>query len=187
MKKQETTLEVVSKKEEMELRRGHLQKMVDRLTEKIEKTEKELGEKLYIIEGKQDTANHIIDFLHHRAEWKFTESLGIMECIKQIKDSEKKLKEGKSKELMVPSLALEAIYYFLTKVEGKGYTEAYDFVNNLLKPISDSLGRSKNDRAALDQLARDRGTLESSIDSGASIENEDKLVKEIEAELAKEI
>jgi len=187
MKKQETTLEVVSKKEEMEVRREHLQQMVDRLTAKIEKTEKDLSEKLYVVEGKQQSAEHIIEFLKTRAEWKFTESLGILECIKQVQDGEKKLKAGKAKELMVPSLSLEAIYYFMTKVEGKGYGEAYDFVTNLLKPVSDALGRSKNDRATLDQLVRDRGTLESSIDSGATLENEDKLVKEIEAELAKEI
>ena len=186
MKKQEPVLEVVSKKEEMGVRREQLQGMVDRLTAKIEKTEKELSEKLYVIEGKQDAVDRIIDFLKHRAEWKFTESLGVLECIKQIEDSRQKLKDGKTKELMTQSLALEAIYYFMTKVEGKGYTEAYDFVNNLLKPISDSLGRAKADRTALEQLVRDRGTLESSIDAGASFENEDKLVKEIEAELAKE-
>jgi hypothetical protein len=185
--KQEPTLEVVSKKTEMEARRAHLQKMVDRLTEKIEKTEKELLEKLYVIEGKQESADSIIDFLKHRAQWKFTESLGVLECIKQIQDGEKKLKAGKVKELMVPSLALEAIYYFITKIEGKGYAEAHDFVNSLLKPVSDALGRSKNDRAALDQLVRDRGTLESSIDSGATIENEDRFVKEIEEELSKEL
>ena len=187
MKKQEPVLEVVSKKEEMEVRREQLQGMVDRLTAKIEKTEKELSEKLYVIEGKQDTADRIIDFLKHRAEWKFTESLGVLECIKQIEDSRQKLKDGKIKELMTQSLALEAIYYFMTKVTGMGVAEAKVYYTNMLKPVSEGLSRVKADKDKLDQLIRDLGTIEHAIDQGVSIENEDTFVKEIMGELDEQL
>jgi hypothetical protein len=70
----------------------------------------------------------------------------------------------------------------LTKVEGAGLEEAKEYVN-ILKPISDALGRSKQDRTELDQLTRDRGTLESAIDSGIDLENEDDILKEIQEEL----
>jgi hypothetical protein len=52
---------------------------------------------------------------------------------------------------MLPSLAIEAVYYFLTKVEGTGIEAANDYIT-LLKPVSDALSRSKQERQHLDQI-----------------------------------
>ena len=179
----EATIEVVSSKKQHETRKAQLTEISKQLAAKIEKTSKELETKLYIIQGGEETANHLLDFIKNEAQWKFSEALGIGECVRQYEAAVKNVKTGKIKEIMIPALALEATYYFLTKVEGKGLASANAYVNNILKPISDALGRSKADREALDQLVRDKGTIDSAIDSGANIENEDKLVKEIEKEL----
>jgi hypothetical protein len=187
METTEKTLKVVSKKETIEEKNAQRQQMVGRLTEKIENKEKEIATKLYLIEGGAPIADAILDFMENKAQWKFTEALGVVECIRQVTEAKNNITKKKTKELMIHTLPLEAIYYFLTKIEGVGSTEASYFVNMLLKPISDALGRSKNDREEVDQMVRDRGTLESAIDSGIDIENEDSLLKEIQQELVNEI
>jgi len=178
---------VVSNKEAIAEKNEQRQKMVDLLTERIEKTEKELVDKLYIVEGGKESGNAVLEFLTNKAKWSFSESLGVIEAVKQVNISLDKIKGGKTKEFMIGSLPLEAIYYFMTKLEGTGLAEAEGFVMSLLKPVTDALQRSKQDREALDQLVRDRGTLESAIDSGINIENEDTILKEIQSELEKEI
>lgn len=180
------TMEVVSKEKQMAVKNEERQKMVDLLTAKIADAEKSLQTKKYIIEGGLAIADSITMFLTEKAAWKFSESLGIMESVKQVEEATKAINTGKVKELFVPSLALEAIYYFLTKVEGKGLAEAKSYIE-VLKPVSDALGRSKADREVIDQLIRDQATLESAIDGGADLENEDAILTEIQNELAKEI
>ena len=179
----EASAAIVSKKNEIEHRNVMRKEMIQQLTEKIESKEKELETKKYLIEGGASTAEAVLTFLKNEAAWKFSEALGVIESVKQIEDANKNIQTGKTKELMVPALALEAIYYFLTKVEGKGLSDASLYVNELLKPVTDALGRSKNDRAEIDQLVRDRGTLESAVDNGIDIENEDEILKEIQEEL----
>jgi len=178
---------VVSKKEAIAERNEQRQQMVDLLTAKIEKTELDLTTKLYIVEGGAVAGESILNFLTNKAQWKFSEALGVVEAVKQVNDSLDKIKTGKTKEFMITSLPLEAIYYFMTKAEGTGLAEAEDFVLGILKPVTDALQRSKTDRDALDQLVRDRGTLESAIDSGVDLENEDAILSEISKELEKEI
>ena len=181
----EVTATIVSKKEEIVVRNQMRAEMVKKLTEKIEAKEKEIENKKYIIEGGSKTADALVKFLKEKASWKFSEALGVIESTNQIENANREILKGKTKELLVPALALEAIYYFLTKVEGKGLDEAASYVNDLLKPVTDALGRSKNDRTEIDHLVRDRGTLESAMDSGVDIENEDQILKEIQEELAK--
>jgi len=182
---QQINAKIVSKKEEIEVRNVMRADMVKKLSEKIEAKEKEIENKKYIIEGGTKTASSILNFLKEDASWKFSEALGVIEATRQIEDAQKDILKNKTKELLIPALAVEAVYYFLTKVEGKGLTNATSFVNDLLKPVTDALSRSKNDRAEIDQLVRDRGTLESAIDSGIDIENEDSVLKEIQEELTK--
>lgn len=181
----ETKTEIISKKEELEIRNKMRAEMVEQLTAKIDAKQKELETKKYIIEGGAPAGEMLSSFLKEKAQWKFSESLGIIESVSQLETAIESIKKGKGKELFVPALALEAIYYFLTKVEGKGLTEAKEYVE-ILKPISDALGRSKQDRTEIDQLTRDRGTLESAIDGGIDIENEDSILKEIQEELLKD-
>lgn len=177
---------IVSKKDEIEALNVKRQKMVDFLTERIEQREAELQNKKYILEGKAEFAAQLLDFVKFEAKWKFSEALGVLESVKQLEEAIKSLRSKKTTELMLPSLVIEAVYYFLTKVEGTGIVQAQKYVD-MLKPISDALGRSKQDRTDLDQLIRDQGSIESAIESGASLENEDALLKEIQAEMEMEM
>ncbi len=182
----EPTLEIVSKKDEMAGKNKNRQKMVELLTAKIENAEKELTTKKYVIEGGLESADNIINFLTNDASWKFSEALGIVEALKQFETAKKAINTNKTKDVFVESLAIEALYYFLTKVENKGVATASSYIK-VLKPVSDALGRAKTDRQSIDQMVRDRGTLESAIDGNVDLENEDSILKEIQNELAREI
>jgi hypothetical protein len=159
------------------------QKLAEDLKKKLEDFEKELETKQYLVEGKLEIATKLHDFITTEAEWKFSESLGIIETSKQIAAIKDSLEKGKTKEVMLSHLALEAFYYFLSKLTGKGLESAQAHVQ-LLKPIADSLGRAKQDRDKKDQLVKDLGTIESAIDAGAVSDIEETLIAEIEAETA---
>lgn len=175
------TLEVVSKEVERDAKMQNLKELKDQLEKKIAEKTAELEKKVYILEGKTETAERVKAFLNNEAEWKFTESMGVIEAVKEIEKAIDAIKKGKSSEFTLNPLAIEATYYFLTKKEGKGLTEAYQYYEFLLKPVSDALSRSKADRQVLDQMQRDLATLENAIESGANVE--DSLVKEIATEL----
>lgn len=82
----------------------------------LESLKKEVESRKYLIDLDKGDIEVLSNFIEKDAPWKFTESLGILEVEKEMKKS---LKEGK---LFTGALAIEAIYYYLSKVEGKGNT-----------------------------------------------------------------
>jgi hypothetical protein len=181
------TIEKKTAQSRLEEKNAQRQKMVDKLTEKIDKTSKVLETKKYIVDGELTSGNAILNFLKTEATWKFTEAKGVVEAVKQIQTAIDGITSKKVKHLLVDSTALEAIYYFLSKVEKTGLEAAAFYIDNMVLPVSNALGRAKEDRMEFDQLQRDRASLEAAIDSGADLENEDSILAEIEKELIKEI
>lgn len=181
------TIEKKTAQSRLEEKNAQRQKMVDKLTEKIDKTSKVLETKKYIVDGELTSGNAILNFLKTEATWKFTEAKGVVEAVKQIQTAIDGITSKKVKHLLVDSTALEAIYYFLSKVEKTGLEDAAFYIDNMVLPVSNALGRAKEDRMEFDQLQRDRASLEAAIDSGADLENEDSILAEIEKELIKEI
>ena len=181
------TIEKKTVQSRLEEKNAQRQKMIDKLTEKIDKTSKVLETKKYIVDGELTSGNAILNFLKTEATWKFTEAKGVVEAVKQIQTAIDGITSKKVKHLLVYSTALEAIYYFLSKVEKTGLEAAAFYIDNMVLPVSNALGRAKEDRMEFDQLQRDRASLEAAIDSGADIENEDSILAEIEKELIKEI
>jgi hypothetical protein len=181
------TIEKKTAQSRLEEKNAQRQKMVDKLTEKINKTSKVLETKKYIVDGELTSGNAILNFLKTEATWKFTEAKGVVEAVKQIQTAIDGITSKKVKHLLVDSTALEAIYYFLSKVEKTGLDAAAFYIDNMVLPVSNALGRAKEDRMEFDQLQRDRASLEAAIDSGADLENEDSILAEIEKELIKEI
>jgi len=181
------TIEKKTVQSRLEEKNAQRQKMIDKLTEKIDKTSKVLETKKYIVDGELTSGNAILNFLKTEATWKFTEAKGVVEAVKQIQTAIDGITSKKVKHLLVDSTALEAIYYFLSKVEKTGLEAAAFYIDNMVLPVSNALGRAKEDRMEFDQLQRDRASLEAAIDSGADIENEDSILAEIEKELIKEI
>jgi hypothetical protein len=158
------------------------QKLAADLEKKLNDFRAELETKTYLVEGQIVTAKAIHDFITNDAKWNFSESMGIIETRKQLDVIIKDLETGKRKEIMLSTLALEAIYYFLSKETGVGLSSALHYFNTILKPVTDSLSRAKQDKEKKDQLERDLGQVQNAIDQGAVSEYEDQLIAEIAAE-----
>ena len=142
----------------------------------------ELETKTYLVEGQIVTAKALHKFITEDAKWNFSESMGIIETRRQLDTIIKDLETGKRKEIMLSTLALEAIYYFLSKETGVGLESAIYYFNTILKPVTDALSRAKQDKEKKDQLERDVGQVQNAIDQGAVSEYEDQLIAEIALE-----
>lgn len=157
----EATLTVVSekdaKKEQFVKQIAETQKQLDEINDRI-------SNRGYLVEGGEKTGKTVIDWVTHHATWKFTEALGVIESIKQVKSATDAIAKGKTKELMLPNLALEAIYYFISKQEGKGLSEANEYHDSLLKPIADALGRAKVDKDKVNNLEFNLASLQQGIE-----------------------
>lgn len=182
----ETKLEVVSSTNE---KQEHRKKLATFLEEKLNSKRKEVSEKMYPVQGGVNTAKALHNFLKNDAQWKFTESIGVIEGARVLNEQLEKLggKNPESTELQLSAITIEALYYFLTKEEGKGLPKALLYVNNLLRPINEALNVSKQDREEINQMERDLGTLQDAILNRVSFEGEDEFLAEIEKELTEEI
>jgi hypothetical protein len=79
----------------------------------LEDLRKELSTKKYLLEVDKRGVELLKTFIVNDAVWKFTEALGIVEVTKELDT----IKDGK---LFIKALAIEAIYYYMSKVEGTG-------------------------------------------------------------------
>jgi hypothetical protein len=107
--------------------------------------ENEMAAKKYLVDISKDDVKMLDNFIKEDAPWKFTESLGIVEVEKSLKEA---VKDGK---IFTTSLAIEAIYYYMSKVEGKGKTpnatsfkKAEDYIR-ILKGITSAMEKVKVD------------------------------------------
>ena len=178
----ETKLEVVSKTNEKHERRV---KLAEALEQKLIAKREEVASKRYTISGGLPVAKALYNFIKNDAQWKFTESLGVLESARILSEQVELLsnKNAEQSDLSLNAVTIEAIYYFMTKEEKKGVSAAHTFVNNLLRPISEALNASKNDREKINQMERDLGTLQDAVLNKVGFEGEDEILKEIETEL----
>lgn len=122
------------------------------------KLEKELQDKKYLVDiNTKENKDKLLNFIETKAEWKFTESLGVIESYTRIKDT-----QFKNKCIKLGSLEIEAIYYFLSKYEAKGLAEAENFVK-ILKPITRAIEAIRKDQQKRDALNLSINSLKDSI------------------------
>lgn len=129
---------------------------------RIKETEfqKELDTKKYLIEGGKESAKKLYQFITEDATWKFTEALGIIEVEKVLI----KFIQSADKELMLGPLEIEAIYWFLSKIEGVGFKEASRYYE-LLKLVNPAKARMDEARKEYETLQFKIASLEHGIDS----------------------
>ena len=182
----EATLEVVSATNEKQEQRKNLAAFLEN---KLNAKRDEVSSKGYPVSGGITTAKALHNYIKNDAQWKFTESLGIIESARVLDEQIAKMsgKTPESTELQLNAVTIEALYYFMTKEEGKGLGKAVSYVNNILRPISEALSVSKSDREEINQMERDLGTLQDAILNRVGFEGEDEFLAEIEKELNEEI
>lgn len=111
----------------------------------LENLKKENSAKKYLVDLKKQDIELLSKFICNDAPWKFTESLGIKEVNKELQEA---IKSGK---MFSTAVAIEATYYYLSKVEGKGTstnTTAFAHIEDylrIIKSITNALERTKVD------------------------------------------
>lgn len=126
-------------------------KALEEAEAELEKLKKEIESRKYLVDVDKNDIKKLEAFILNDAPWKFTESLGIVEVEKEMK---KAVKEGK---LFTTNVAIEAIYYYLSKVEGKGRNTdatAFDSVDDylrILKGVTSAIERMKADNERVRQ------------------------------------
>lgn len=125
------------------------EKLITELTLELEKMQQILDSKKYIVEGKKEIANDLLQFIKDNAKWRFTEALGIIEVAKMLTAF---IEDNKQKELMLGPLEVEALYYFMSKHEGVGINEAQHFVK-MLKAINPAKGHKEQDSKRYEDLS----------------------------------
>lgn len=117
----------------------------------LNELQKELSTKKYLIDLKKDDIELVSKFITTDAPWKFTECLGIKEVQKELKEC---IKVGK---FFTTAVAIEATYYYLSKVDGKGTsTNASTFCNiedylRILKAVTSGIEKIKIDTEKIKQ------------------------------------
>jgi hypothetical protein len=114
--------------------------------EELEALRKETSNKKYLIDITKSEIATLKKFILEDAAWKFTECLGIVEIEKELTTAEK---EGK---LFSKALGVEAIYYYMSKVEGNGtspstpssFKHVTEYIK-VLKAITNGVERIKAD------------------------------------------
>lgn len=168
-KQKEATLKV-EKTSVREMSAEDRAKEVAKLQEEIDSRNREMETKLYIVEGGAEAGEKFLKFVTEESQWKFTEAIGVVEMTKEIEDAVANAKGGK--QLFLRVLPLEALWFFINKVEGVGLEKAKYYANNLLKPIGDALARVKADRDAINELMMRQGSLEAGADFEAEVTSE---------------
>jgi hypothetical protein len=168
-KQKEATLKV-EKTSVREMSAEDRAKEVAKLQEEVDARNREMETKLYIVEGGSETGEKLLKFVTEEAQWKFTEAIGVVEMTKEIEDAVANAKGGK--QLFLRVLPLEALWFFINKVEGVGLEKARYYAANLLKPIGDALARVKADRDAINELMMRQGSLEVGADFEEEVKSE---------------
>lgn len=120
-------------------------KELKKAEENLEKMKHELSTRKYLVEMKKEDIQLLLDFIEKDAPWKFTECLGIVEVQKDLRAC---LKAGK---FFATAVAIEATYYYLSKVEGKGIatcSSSFKHVDDylrIIKAITGGVERIKAD------------------------------------------
>jgi len=167
MAKKEATLKIENEKKSVStMTADERKKELDILQTEIDNRNRELETKLYIVEGGAAAGEAFIKFATKEAKWKFTEAIGIVEMLKEIEVAVANAKDGK--QLFLRILPLEALWFFINKVEGIGLEDAKYYSDMLLKPVGDALARVKTDRESINELLMQQG----SIEAGAEFEAE---------------
>jgi hypothetical protein len=179
MSKEKTATMKVMKNEDLnksvsELSKEERTQLVADINAEIERRNSEINNKLYIVEGGAEAGERFLKFISEEAQWKFTEAFGIVEVCKEIQEAIQSAKGGK--ELFLKVLPLEAIWFFINKVEGVGLEKAKYYQQYLLKPMGEALSRVKADRDAINDLMMKAGSLE----AGADFEKDYSLQSETE-------
>ena len=142
---------------------------LDQAQKDLDTLRSEIESKKYLVDVDKKDIEMLKSFIVNDATWKFTESLGIKEVQKELNV----LTDGK---LFTKALAIEAIYYYMSKVEGAGEkpnTLAFPNIDDYLrclKAITNAVERIKADSEKIREAEFILAARQEGIDVDSSVE-----------------
>lgn len=135
--------------------------LVAKLTAELEAFNKSLHTKVYPIKiGTETDLTNLMDFINTKATWKNMEALGIIEVSKVLNDAYTEgLNDG---NMFLQSLPIQALSFFLSKVEDKGLEAAQNHIK-FVKPVDDALKLIKIDNDTLNKMDSELSAAENGI------------------------
>ncbi len=112
----------------------------------LEAIKTEIVEKRYTVDVEKNDIVNLKNYIIKDAPWKFTECLGIVEVEKSMAIA------IKNEKLALGAVELEAIYYYLSKVEGFGKTPETE---NSFKSVEDYIRVLKSITILMEDLKSD--------------------------------
>jgi hypothetical protein len=91
----------------------------------LENFRSELETKKYLADVTGETIKSLLQYVTDEAPWKFTESLGIKEVQKELETC------AKNGKLFMNAISYEALYFYLSKIEGKGQKTNSEAITSL--------------------------------------------------------
>lgn len=113
----------------------------------LESFKTDLTTKLYAMQADDSLVKEFIQFIENEAEWKSMESLGIEELHKVFTE----ITGVKNGVIYLKNLEVEALHYFLSKVEGKGKESASRYLR-MIRSVNDALKMAQADNRRQLQL-----------------------------------
>lgn len=138
------------------------QALVESITKELDALNADVKNKVYPIKLDDETSLlALIDFIDNGATWKNMEALGIIEVSKAL--HAEKSKGLKSGNIFLQSLPIQALSFFLSKVEDKGVQRAERHIK-FVKPLDEALKLIKQDTDKVNALETKLAAAENGIE-----------------------
>jgi len=129
----------------------------------LQKKRDEYDKKVFAVGTGIELAKQLQNFIVNEAKWTYSESLGIVEVNKLLTEQIKAIESGKQKTIFLTTIGIEALHFFLKKVEGKGLASAKTYLN-MLQPIGEALQKAQREYEKLQALEFELASLQHGID-----------------------
>lgn len=165
MEEVKLTVEKTEKKES-KVDKAQLEEALNEAKAARDEFANELNKKVYLIAGKAEVGNQVLNFLESGAKWTSQESLGVVRAHEDLTSALKGIKRG---ELYLHGLCIEAVAYFLSKADGMGLEKAIEY-RDMFTPVNAALGQVRKDQHKLESLDHQWNQATLAFEQGVTIE-----------------
>lgn len=130
----------------------------------LESFRKELKTKLYALKGDESLVAEFKDFIENEAQWKAMEALGVEELSKRFND----IGEIKNGVFYLKNLEVDALHYFLSKVEGVGKESSARYLR-MIRSVNEAVKMVQADNRTQIKLEHELAAAEQGIDLEAQV------------------
>jgi len=134
----------------------------------LDSFKKELKTKLYALKGDDALVAEFKDFVENEAQWKAMEALGIEELSRVFND----MGPVKNGVFYLKNLEVDALHYFLSRVEGKGKETSAKFLR-MIRSVNEAVKMVQADNRNQIKLEHELTAAEQGIDLAAAVEKKE--------------